>query len=87
LTDGLSGYVDRHKLWWIGLYDIADVKSYTWLDGELLLYSNMKSEQPGARQQQCVAFNIETAQWEEQLCNLEITFICKKSVGMYTFMI
>ncbi|XP_070535374.1 macrophage mannose receptor 1-like isoform X2 [Ptychodera flava] len=76
--------LEEIRPWWIGLRQYGFGGDYEWSDGTALDYVNWLDGEPnnfdGMEECAQISESSDTAQWNDQLCAGEFSFICKKII-------
>ncbi|XP_067931175.1 C-type mannose receptor 2-like [Watersipora subatra] len=74
---------------WIGFTMLPKAKSFSWVDGSLVIYTNWSNDQPktNAGSQACTAIELDDqsatfGEWSTQYCFSKRAFICKMDANM-----
>ncbi|XP_075127802.1 macrophage mannose receptor 1-like [Leptodactylus fuscus] len=69
----------REKYFWTGLSDTRDRNTFTWANGQQVLYTNWNEDMPG-RRQGCVAMATgnKAGLWDVINCEEKAKYVCKK---------
>ncbi|XP_070535377.1 macrophage mannose receptor 1-like [Ptychodera flava] len=76
--------LEERRPWWIGLRQYGFGGDYEWSDGTALDYVNWLEGEPnnfkGMEECAQISESPDTAQWNDQHCAVEFSFICKKFI-------
>ncbi|XP_070535376.1 macrophage mannose receptor 1-like isoform X2 [Ptychodera flava] len=76
--------LEERRPWWIGLRQYGFGGKYEWSDGTALDYVNWLESEPNNLngEEECaqISGSSDTAQWNDQHCADEFSFICKKFI-------
>ena len=64
---------------WIGLSDVIEEGTFTWLSGAPLTYTNWGEGQPsGGRNEDCVWISDQNGKWEVKGCFSRRPYVCQR---------
>jgi hypothetical protein len=78
--------IDKRRVYWIGLDDIAKEKNFNWVDGQKSGFRYWAAGEPNdyGRGEDCTCVNWhknKNGAWNDYFCSAKYNFICKKMVG------